>query len=158
MRSTIAIATIALLLATSGAARADATSSGKFTAHSTNSSVPIGTTDAAIGSVTIPLGKRKHQLQVEVVISANIFADSLATHVDVNGVALQPSGNVGRTKCNNNYINCTASGTFWADLDELEAAAPGTFIKQPLVITAWGSTLTGSGNAKVTIRSRILRK
>jgi hypothetical protein len=85
-----------------------------------------------------------------------VFADSLTATLDINGVAVEPDAtNVQRlTICNTSFINRTHSAHFWADLDALEAVPPGSFIDQPLVITAYGATGTGTGAGTVAIRSR----
>jgi hypothetical protein len=42
--------------------------------------------------------------------------------------------------------NCSATGTFWFDIDALEAAHPGKFIGQPLTVRLeGGNTATASG-------------
>lgn len=160
MKSLISLATAVVLLASATGALADAASNGKTTAHLTASGIPLGPIEAPMGQVTIAKGLKKRILQAEVVVVANVFADSLAATLDVNGVTVEPDpANIQRlTICNPSYINCTHAARFWADLDALEAASPGTFINQPLVITAHASTGTGSGNGNVTIRSRLVKK
>jgi len=42
------------------------------------------------------------------------------------------------------HPTCSVTGTFWFDVDELEAANPGTFVGQPLSLVVGGSPLTGN--------------
>jgi hypothetical protein len=46
--------------------------------------------------------------------------------------------------CSTTHPTCSVTGTFWFDVDELEATYPGTFVGQPLNLAVVGNPLTGS--------------
>jgi hypothetical protein len=49
------------------------------------------------------------------------------------------------TACADTHPYCTISMTVWFDIDQLEAAHPGKFVGQLLIVALVGEGLTGSG-------------
>lgn len=161
MRGFVRSIVVAGVLAVATGAQADSSVSGKFSAHSTASAVAIGPTSSPLGQATIVKGKKKRAVEVEVVLtdrSAN--ADALMALARINGVEIEP-GLASRPtvpQCNNTLGNCTLGAIFWGDIDALEAANPGQFVNQPLVITVEGNTGSTTGVAALTIRSQLVKK
>ncbi len=100
---------------------------------------------------TLAKGIAKAVVRVEA--SANVFLigknfGELSLGASVNGVTdSDPNGEIAffRTSCAPDGFLCSVTGTFWFDLDALEAAYPGTFLGQPLVISVGGGSPYDTG-------------
>jgi len=151
-----------LLLGAAGEARANAAFFERNSSSATLSGFPIGPTPTALWSFyNLPKGKRKRVVEVEVVLTdESNNADALTVHTVLNGVPMEPgaSNRVATTACDNTKPHCKVSGIFWADLDALETASPGTFIGKPLFLEIIGNTGSTSGTVELTVRTRAMKK
>jgi hypothetical protein len=75
----------------------------------------------------------------------------------VNGIGMYPQAAV-NVECTNTSIACSLGGTWWLDLDAAEAANPGAFINQPLVIGVVAVQNYVVGMADVSIRAWLQKK
>jgi hypothetical protein len=94
-------------------------------------------------------------------IDTGNLAGAIGVGPVINGLALvmEPTAtHLQLSDCPGNSINrCTATGLFWLDLDAAEAAHPGVFINQPLVIELWGlGDVAFTGMA--SLRARLVKK
>jgi hypothetical protein len=100
---------------------------------------------------TLRVGTRKTVLRVDASITVEVDAsvNDYYMHVYVNDADLSPGNAPSLTTCDNtrSYL-CTVNGTFWFDIDALEADSPGKFVGQPLKITLRGCTLDSNGNGR----------
>jgi hypothetical protein len=63
--------------------------------------------------------------------------------------------------CDVGVLHCTASGTWWLDLDAAEAANPDVFVGEPLAVELVGGLLAGSdpeSSGTVTMSVQMLKK
>jgi hypothetical protein len=63
--------------------------------------------------------------------------------------------------CSSLHPNCSVTGTFWFDVDELEAASAGNFVGQPLNIAVVGGPLTGTAageSYQLTFSAQVVKK
>jgi hypothetical protein len=63
--------------------------------------------------------------------------------------------------CSPNDVYCSATGTFWFDIDALEAAHPGAFIGKPLnIVLSGGPNQVSNGGQKydMTFSAQIVNK
>lgn len=129
---------------------ADTVSGKQFAAASSEEVSPLPNPDPGnpLLTATILKGRSKRALVIEAMVvdrsSALIF---LRMGPSVNGVAVKPFANTA-VPCDpsNGITACTASGVWWLDLDAAEAANPGVFIGQPLVVTlVGGDVITADG-------------
>lgn len=166
--------TLAFLLAASVAQAADSclapcTKVPKKTRHV--STAPSIILPAAPGvllttpGATLAKGKKKKVIVVEATMTSGIpgpLPMVLTMWASLNGVAMEPTGNpVGiMTDCGGTALSpwlggplfgCTLSGTFWLDLDQAEAASPGTFINMPLTVVLMGGDFAGLGGPPVVV-------
>jgi hypothetical protein len=133
MRSvTCAFVVLAGLLALAPAASAQTGVAGKIT-ETTYECHSFDVNNTAVVSLTIPQGKKKRVLIV------NAWAKgiggpancNLAMNLDI-GVATDQIGGSTNGMQGGQH---TAIGTWWADIDALEAANPGAFIGEPIDVT-----------------------
>lgn len=166
--ATVLVSTVvALSFATSS--HAASTSPGKVGVYAStaNATVPDNDTFTTLVTGTIEKGKKKRVLEVYVSFTGTNFPtnNALSVRPVVNGIALMEPTVAGTTAPASAayWSNGTSIGSeFWLDLDAAEAAHPGVFIKQPLVIelqAKWPSVppsapLTGSA----TLRARLEKK
>ena len=131
-------------------ASADTISPGKESAFASSADVsPLPNSDPAnpLLSVTIEKGKRRRVLVIEATVEDRSSAlILLRIGPSVNGVGVQgPNASVNCDPANGVTV-CTASGVWWLDLDAAEAASPGTFVGQPLVVKlVGGDAITADG-------------
>jgi len=162
MRPFIVHVSAALLLLVATEARSDSSVSGPSTAYLSSSSVVLTGSTTAVAQVTIPKGKPKRVLQVEVqATELTSVIQALGIYAVVNGVPLEPQGfgNIQVTGCDSTtHPNCTFLAHFWADLDQYETSHPGTFKKQPLVIDVMSLTDGPTATFAFTVRARMIKK
>ncbi len=86
---------------------------------------------------------------------------SLQLYPIVNG-QYQDSSFVGDVNaCAQTHPFCSITGTFWFDIDELEAANPGSFVGQPLNISVQAGAQTGSdpgASYHLTFSAQVVKK
>jgi hypothetical protein len=120
---------------------------------------PPGT--ATILTATIAKGKKKKVLEVDAtIVESTNTATGLGVVVRVNGITMEPTGAFFQTEegCSAAISNCTAQGMYWIDLDQAEAANPGLFIGQPLVVELQASSAgTGTISGIASLRARLVR-
>ena len=76
----------------------------------------------------------------------------------VNGVGLNPLDLSAAVSCAA-AVDCTATGTWWLDLDAAEAAHPGSFIGKPLNVDLLGQNVSGPGYfGYAGLRARLVKK
>ncbi len=104
---------------------------------------------------TIKKGLRGRVLEVNAMLTVSLppFPISLALKAHVNGIPMEPHSaaaiGLGAIQhCDTGQpgvapLGCTVSGIWWLDLDAAEAASPGGFIRQPLIITLTGGHIAG---------------
>jgi len=141
---------------------ADSTSSpGKSAAYTSLSGVGITTAEAEVATVTILKGKKKRVLEVEgTAIESTNVVTAMGAKAYVNGVPMEPNGTnyqVHET-CSASVINCTVTGHWWLDLDAAEAANPGLFINQPLIVSFAALTAGANGTGVVSLRAKLVKK
>ena len=135
---------------------AETTSPGKETVHvsSSNLSLPGFQTTAIQTTLltgTLARGKPHRALVVHGLLTSIGAGENAYILPRVNDVAFNPADDFGNgsgsgVNCpSTSTITCSASGTWWLDLDAAEAAHPGTFIGQPLVIELKGFTSLFNG-------------
>lgn len=133
--------TVALVSAQGSWADSD-TSPGKNAVYRSQSGVAVGTAFAQLTSATIQKGKKKRVVEVDLtLIDTGNSAGVIGVGPLINGLALvmEPTAtHLQLADCPGTTNRCTATGQFWLDLDAAEAAHPGVFINQPLVIELWG--------------------
>jgi len=98
---------------------------------------------------TLQKGTRKTVLRVDVSLFVQIDPSMPSVYIypTVNGQKAG-TGYAGlmQAVCDHSLsAYCSVSGSFWWDLDALEAAHPGKFIGQPLNIAVDGGSLVGGG-------------
>jgi hypothetical protein len=139
---------------------ADATTSpGKNSVYVSKLGAPISNAGANV-SATIAKGKSKTVLEVDVVVTDTTGSDpAVGASVTVNGVAAaEPSSGVLQVAdCNSGFI-CTLGSQWWLDLDAAEAAHPGMFKGQPLVVSADIFSNTATSMADISLRARMEKK
>jgi len=144
---------------------ADASASpGKNAAYaSANGFVADAAFDPAV-SVTLEKGKRKRVLEVFGSVTDFDGGADLALVPRVNGLSvMEPmrlpaavtlqAGNL----CDAGNA-CTASSEWWLDLDAAEAANPGVFVGQPLVVELLVSSPFVGETVDVSLRARLQKK
>ena len=165
-RTVIALVTATLCFA--GAldlAHADATTSpGKTSVYATEENVALSGATVVAVSVVLQKGKKKRVLEVEGRLDkASIDGEPLVARVTVNGVRMEPpdpffaSLSARASQSCGSGLVCSMVGTWWLDLDAAEAANPGTFIGEPLLI----ELNAGSSNptvATASLRARLQKK
>jgi hypothetical protein len=111
-------------------------------------SMPAG--NEVILNGTLLKGVRKTVLRVEATITM-LVSDPNITRLTIAAALnnLGPALGEAQTLCDSNKAQfCTATGSFWFDVDALEAAHPGLFLGQPLNIqivgTPGGASATGA--------------
>jgi hypothetical protein len=153
---------LALVLVAAPDARADETlSPGTNVAYTYLTNLPLTTGYNEVTQVTLSKGKANRIIEADVqVTDTDELADAFASYVSVNGVMMVPQQyNIPvMTDCNHAYANCTMTSSYWADLDELETANPGTFKNQPLIFHIFGITGGSNTNSSLSVRVRMLKK
>ncbi len=173
MRTGIAlVVAVAVFAGATSVANAASTSPGKNGVYASTAAAVIGDPPATVLTATISKGKKKRVLEVDLsaaVTASPVGAGTLTVAPLVNGLAiLEPvdggSTVAAGTQCGNPPEGCSLSFQYWLDLDAAEAANPGMFIKQPLVIDVQaGWTGIGGGPAPpvsgvVSLRARLAKK
>jgi hypothetical protein len=131
-------------------AHAASTSPGKTAVYASTAAAVITDPPAPVLTATIAKGKKKRVLEVDlsaIVTGGPSGAGKLTLVPIVNGLAIMEPVDTGSTVasrlvCGSAPEGCSLSAQYWLDLDAAEAAHPGVFIKQPLVIegrAGWGS-------------------
>ena len=94
--------------------------------------VPFDANDEAVVSVTIPQGRRSRMVVVNAYARGTGAAQScdISTNLDVGTEDV-----FGGTATGRQGTLDTAVGSWWGDVDRLEAAAPGQFIGVPVPVT-----------------------
>jgi hypothetical protein len=158
----IAALAVALGLFSAQISSADSdTSPGKSAVYRSQSGVPVTTSFTQLISATIQKGKKKRVLDVDLtLIDTGSSAGFIGVGPVINGLALvmEPTAtHLQLADCPGTTNRCTATGQFWLDLDAAEAAHPGVFINQPLVIELWGfGDVAFTGMA--SLRARLQKK
>lgn len=135
----------ATALGAASAAYADSTSTpAKVSAATSVSNVDL-TTNPVI-SVSLTSTKRKNKLlEVHALTTGFPGTATLSGSVTVNGVTVEPG--LVEQHCGG---SCTLSATWWLDIDQADAAAPGTLKnKLPLSVSFFPSAGNGAGNVAV---------
>jgi len=100
---------------------------------------------------TLRVGTRKTVVRVDATVTVEVdpSVTNYYINADINGRDLYPGNPPSVTTCDNtrSYL-CSVTGTFWFDIDALEAAFPGEFVGQSLTISLRGGTLNAQGNGK----------
>ena len=159
----IAVGALALMVGSAASVRGDSTTSpGKSAVYVSQSGVPVGTTFTQLITGTIQKGKKKRVVEADLtLIDSGNSAGAIGVGPVINGLALvmEPTTtHIQLADCPSLSLNrCTATGHFWLDLDAAEAAHPGVFINQPLVIELWGiGDVAFTGMA--SLRARLVKK
>jgi len=150
MKTAITIVTLAVLGASIATpVWADATTSpGVNSVHvsSNHLSMPDPFVETVLLTGTILRGKRNRVLVVDATFGSLAPGENAHIKPLVNGVGLEPTDDFGNgsgvaINCPSTAtLTCTASGSWWLDLDAAEAAQPGKFIGRPLTIELRGGT------------------
>jgi len=158
-RAMILSITLLMVSAAAGAGRAASTSPGKNAAFESATINPIPVPPATLLTATILKGKKRTVLAVEAMLTASAGpALKFTIRPTVNGVDMEPQGAASQEGCSAS-IPCSATGTWWLDLDAAETANPGTFISQPLTITLIGGEQSGAAiDGHVTMTARLQKK
>ena len=146
---------VALVLAlgfASSTVMAASTSPGKSSVYVSNFSFTLAEWPNNALSGTILKGKAHTVLEIHTMISSSpgVPVHLLGT-VTVNSVAAEPSnggggGFLSGQDCRaSNSAGCTLTDVRWVDIDAAEAANPGMFVGQPLVINFLGGVYNGAG-------------
>jgi hypothetical protein len=163
LRCMISLVVTVTLVGPSGQASADAdTSPGRSAVFASATGVPLLPVVTELLSATIAQGKRKRILTIDAMLVAD-DPGIPAFQVLVNGVPPEPSDGSNAyfvAECPTSGFGCLASATFWLDLDAADATAPGTFIRQPIVVTIHGGDDGGGGLGlvDVSLRARLEKK
>jgi len=145
-------------------ARADAVSSpGKVTAVRSAVGLSVDSSPLAT-TVQLVKGKRRYLLVVTGVLSG--YAPTPGTYIGlgatVNGFDFEPfDGNQSRIHQQCAGVSggfCTVSGTWFVDLDAMEAAHPGTFVNLPLSVSLHSQALGSLNQGKVTLTAMLVKK
>src|SRR5262245_25239871 len=113
-----------------------------------------------VATLAIEKGKKKRVLEVDAtIVETSNVATGIGLIVEVNGVAMEPTGATYQVieGCSASLINCTVQGTYWLDLDQAEAANPGVFINQPLVITLQATSAGSPSTGNDSLRWRLVK-
>lgn len=98
---------------------------------------------------TLRKGTAKTVLRLDVSATLQLSPNPIGRFLvdaSVNGIDASPVLNLQGNACDNTQsIFCSVVGTFWWDIDALEAAHPGMFVGQPLKITVVAGNLFGGG-------------
>jgi len=113
---------------------------------------------------TLKKGIKKKVIVVEATMTSGgvaVLAPMvLSMFATLNGVTMEPTGApLGTvTDCGGTGLSplpvmfgCTLSATFWLDLDQAEAASPGTFKGMPLTVALKGGDVAGVGGMPVLV-------
>jgi len=127
---------------------ADTTSPGKNSVHvsANNLALPEAFIEVVFLTGTLERGKRNRVLTVNAWFGSLAPGENAHIRPRVNGVSFEPTDDIGHgsgvaVNCPSTAtFTCTASGSWWIDLDAAEAANPGQFIGQPLVVELLGAT------------------
>lgn len=131
-------------------ASGDTISPGRESAFASSADVsPLPNPDPSnpLLSVTIEKGKRRRVLVIEATVEDRSAASILLRiGPSVNGLGVQgPSASENCDPATGVTV-CTATGVWWLDLDAAEAASPGTYINQPLIVKlVGGDVITADG-------------
>jgi hypothetical protein len=121
---------------------AASTSPGKSSAFESSGFMFVPASPATLLTATIAKGKKKKVLAIEATLSTDTGASGvLEIRPLVNDVAVE--GGVVSVACQPGLVHCSVSGSWWLDVDAAEAANPGVFVKQPLVVRLVGGYLAG---------------
>jgi hypothetical protein len=108
--------------------------------------------------LTIPRGRAKRMLLADATMVSNEFGPTtISVGPLVNGIPMH-SADAAVANCSTGEFGCTASGHWWMDLDAAEAANPGSFIGQPLVLRFYAAEETGTGAAGLSVRAWMQKK
>ena len=137
------------------------TSPGKSAVHKSQAGVSVTTSFTQLISATIQKGKKKRVLELDLtLIDTGNSAGFIGVGPVINGLPLvmEPTAtHLQLADCPGSTNRCTATGLFWLDLDAAEAAHPGVFINQPLVVELWGfGDVAFTGMA--SLRARLQKK
>src|SRR6266849_4296890 len=160
-------------------AYAASTSPGKSSAFESMTTVLLVPSPSPLLMATIVKSKKKTVLKVEAMYTDGPYSPTppttrvLGLVVTVNGVLMNPSTAGAAAFGEGTVIDCgfsnpppavcAASGTWWLDIDAAEAANPGLFVNQPLMITLTGGDLTGGAlvgvqNMDVALSAIVVKK
>jgi len=154
MKHAVASVIVAFVFGLPLAVHADSsksTSPGKHSVHasSNNLTLPGFQTTAILAPLltgTSAKGLPKRVLRVDGFLSSIDEGENAYIKPRCNGVDFEPTDDVGNGSASGvncpvgATLTCSASGSWWLDLDAAEAAHPGTFIGKPLVIELLGFT------------------
>jgi len=172
IRATVVGLSVFIAALVADTTHAASVSPGKTAVYASTAAAVIGDPPVTIVTATIAKGKKKRVLEVDLLVvltGGPEGAGILSLAPRVNGLAVMEPTNAGTTKtatdaCLEGPLACTVSAQYWLDLDAAEAAHPGVFSKQPLVIdgqVGWG----GVGGppippvaGDVSLRARLQKK
>jgi hypothetical protein len=147
----LAAAVLAAMALGAAHARADGTVSGKTAAAaSITEQSPLGTwpmdpLNDTLLTATIMRGKRHRMLFIQASLDYNGTDGSLIGILPtVNGWGVEPFSSA-VAYCTNQLCD-TAAGSWWLDLDAAEAAHPGVFVGQPLLVRLLGGEISSSAD------------
>jgi hypothetical protein len=136
-------------------AMAGSTSPGKNSVYVSDFSLTTAEFPNNTLTGTIVKGKKGTVLEIHTMISAYAGEPThLIATVTVNGFPSEPtfegSGWISGQDCRaNNSIGCTLTETRWLDIDAAEAAHPGVYVGQPLVISYLAGVQNGFGDGVI---------
>lgn len=145
-------------------AHAASTSPGKNAVYASTTATLIANAPATVVTATIEKGKKKRVLAIDTAATSTGNANGFLSVVPiVNGLRIAEPTNAGTAvaavaEC---FSTCTSTSHFWLDLDAAEAAHPGVFIKQPLVVeleATWTSGNTPSLPVAASLGARLQKK
>jgi hypothetical protein len=169
-RAGVCLATALTVALLPGAVYADATTSpGTNSVHASTIGValpPYLTVVVLTPLVTgtIAKGKPHRVLVVDGTISSIGAGDNACAKPQVNGIDFEPTDDVGDglgtcVNCPSTAtVGCSATGTWWVDLDAAETAHPGMFYGQPLQIVFTGFTNSNTGGSAAAVMNARLEK
>ena len=167
MKKIITLAVLAALGTLTIAAQSFAQSyafSGKKSAYSlipygaANGGGPMPSADVSLTSTSITRGLRKHVIVVhgELTGRGNGNASAVRINAAVNGHGMEGEaayGNCGGSE------GCSATGTWFMDIDEYEAMFPGSFVNQTLTIELVGGDAANPGRTgTVNLIAELVKK
>jgi hypothetical protein len=161
---------VAALATVSNTAHGASASPGKTAVYASTTATLADDVPVQLLSGTIQKGKKKRVLEVEISLSAVLalnYADgTIILRPTVNGLAILeplPSGVIDYAfKMHFGLGNWGQTYAYWVDLDAAEAAHPGMFIGQPLVIEVEAEYENNSdyppASAIAALRARLQKK
>lgn len=122
----------------------------------------------SVGNITplagqIAKGKRKTVVRIDatVGINGNPAVTGVLVLASVNGHFAQPGFAYANQCSTASAVQCSATGTFWLDIDAAETAFPGVYVGQPLDIQVVGGNQAVAGmglSYHVSFSAQVVKK